>query len=512
MSDSVRIKISYVEESEFGVADGVRSQGSLTLDTNPADGDTMTIDAKTYTFQTTLTDPDGNIEIGATLAVTQQNIINAIKLLKPVSGYGALMTLHPTVDVAFSWVANVLILTAKTGGVAGDTIVTIETFTATTNIFDADTLGLTRPGVDLTLNEMRLTSESLSQNTDTIVSAEIRDDRQISDVVRSKIQAQGDINLELSYGAYDDMLEAALFSAGWSSIVANTDTTYSMDASDNSLNDSGSQFVIDGFVVNQWIEIRGFTDAANNGYAKIVSITTAKIVLSGKTVVTEAAGDTVTLTMGGQIVNGTTATSFTFEKEHTDLDPVALAKYAGMMIDQLSLNITAEQIITGVLTFIGKQEEVISSTIGVAANNPAPANDIKSAVDDVLNILENQSDLGAISLSFQLINGLRPRAEIGELSVPSIGEGAFNVNGTLTAYFSNQGIIEKYLNFTETSIAILTEDKDGNAYIFDFPKVKYTSGTRNAGGQNTDIIADMAFQAIRDATEDITMRIARFVG
>ena len=127
---------------------GTAAQGTLTVDKQPTDTDTMTIDAKVYTFQTVLTDVDGNIEIGASLAVTQTNILNAINLTgTPGVGYAASMTIHPTVS-ATAFAANDMVLTAKVGGSNTNTIVTTETFTAGTNVFDAVTLGTTRRGAD----------------------------------------------------------------------------------------------------------------------------------------------------------------------------------------------------------------------------------------------------------------------------------------------------------------------------------------------------------------------------
>ena len=76
-------------------------------------------------------------------------------------------------------------------------------------------------------------------------------------------------------------------------------------------------FLTDTYVANQWIEIRGFTTSANNGYFKIVSVVAAKMVLAGGTVVTEVAGDSVTVLMGAQITNGTTLKSMSIEREYS---------------------------------------------------------------------------------------------------------------------------------------------------------------------------------------------------
>lgn len=62
------------------------------------------------------------------------------------------------------------------------------------------------------LKALRMTGESLKQATDTTVSNEIRSDRQVPDVVRVGARAEGDVNFELSYGTFDELLEGALMS------------------------------------------------------------------------------------------------------------------------------------------------------------------------------------------------------------------------------------------------------------------------------------------------------------
>jgi hypothetical protein len=72
-------------------------------------------------------------------------------------------------------------------------------------------------------------------------------------------------------------------------------TTYSMDDSDNSINDSASGFVNVGFVAGMRLITTGFTEAANNSTWTVVSVVAGKMVLKDGTVVTEVAGDSVTI-------------------------------------------------------------------------------------------------------------------------------------------------------------------------------------------------------------------------
>lgn len=124
----------------------VAAQGSLTLAINPTSGDTMTIGTVTYRFRATLAQAN-DIKIGATLAATQASIVKTLNGTG-VAGtdyYAGTTTPHPTVS-AGSFAANASVLTARTAGVAGNAIVTTETFVSAANLFNGATLGKTTLG------------------------------------------------------------------------------------------------------------------------------------------------------------------------------------------------------------------------------------------------------------------------------------------------------------------------------------------------------------------------------
>ena len=303
-------------------------------------------------------------------------------------------------------------------------------------------------------------------------------------------------------------MEAALLSAAFSSLVTDTQITFSMDDGDNSINDSGSGFVAAGFLVNQWIRTSGFTTAANNDIFKIVSVTTAKMVLSHGVVVTEAAGDSITVLMGQQIVNGVEFRSFAIEKDYQDL-VTEFAQLTGMTTDQMTLSVAPGSIITGGFTFLGKQE--VSNTVSAGTGNTvATTTDVMNAIDDVKDIVENAVALQATAFDFTLVNNLRQRAVIGVLGPISIGTGTVGITGILTKFFETKVLMDKYLNFTTSSLAFISQDAAGNNLVIDFPQIKFTDGQRTGGGINTDILAEMSYTAFRHPVEGITIRIVKF--
>jgi len=357
------------------------------------------------------------------------------------------------------------------------------------------------------LTVLRYNSESLKQDMNTTISEEIRSDRQITDIARIGVSASGGMEFELSYGSHDTFLMAALQAASWNSEVKlSADLTISASSVDNSINDSGSGF--GSFTANQWVYVSGFTTAANNGFFKIRTASSSKLILWNGTLVTEVAGDAVTVQQGGYIENGTTLVSYNLEKDYQDLSTV-LSLLKGMSINGMGLEVPADGIIKGTFDFMGSDEESLAATAGsgyVLANT----NQVMTGANHVTNFFENFDETSILSLSLNLSNNLRTRMVVGTLGVASMGSGTVEITGTVTLHMANSTLFDKYLDQDTTSIVFAARDTEGNGILIELPSVKIIDGQRNAGGINTDVIGTFEFRAFMDADELVSIRIARF--
>jgi hypothetical protein len=360
-----------------------------------------------------------------------------------------------------------------------------------------------KTGVNLQI--LRLTGESLKQDTGSTESGEIRSDRQLADIRRTRIGASGAVNFELSYGTYDTLMAAALLDSAWSSAVAVSGTTISFSSVDNSINDSGSGF---GSITDySWIKVWGAATAANNGFFKVTSAAAGKLVVAGGTLVTEGAARPITVYQGAEIVNGTTLPSYNLERTYADL-ATTLSLFKGMCANGLSLDIPAEGMITGTFDFVGSVEDSITVSGGTgytAATTTKPITDT-----EVVTFFENMTSQAITAFSMALTNNLRQRMRVGSAGVVSVGTGNVGITGTLRMLFETVTMFDKYLDETATSLAMLITDQDANSYVIDLPAIKFTNGQRVAGGPNDDVLADMSWSAYMHATEGKTIRIARF--
>ena len=363
------------------------------------------------------------------------------------------------------------------------------------------------------LQKIRFTGEDLGQDTSSTRSAEIRDDRQTSDMIRTNIGASGTVNVELNLSTFSTWLASALMDSAWAAPLTGDAADIDISFATGNIITHATGFA-ETYIVGQWIKVSGAANAENNGYFKVSAYTSTQITVThpsgGSGMVNEAAGASVTIIQGAYIENGTTLDTYNIERTYGDLSS-ELELLLGMAIDTMSIEISPENIITASFGFIGSSADSITSSNGSGydeAGTTSPAN----AVEDVVSIQDNGTVRAATAFSLNLSNNLRSRMEIGTLGAVSLGAGKISVSGSMTSYYSSKAVLDKYIDWTDSNLAIILEDSEStpNGLIIYLPQVKYTNGRRVAGGENTDIMGAVDFEAYRDATEDITIRIARF--
>lgn len=360
----------------------------------------------------------------------------------------------------------------------------------------------------IAFNTLRFTGESLQYTENSSTSNEIRSDREVSDVTALSGGMSGGIELEMSYGNADTILESALMST-WGSTLTKTGTTLSAASGDNSFNDSAN--TMPAFVVGQWFKASGFGTAANNGYFQVVSRTVAKIVVAGASLVTEAAGATATVTSTA-IRNGTTKTSMVLEKKFADL--TLFQSYTGVMVDTMDFNLSTGKFLTASVNLKGKDGSALAgATVGTGAAVAAVTGPIMNATDNVVWVKENAAALPAgIIISdakISLSNNLRETRGLSSLTPSTLGLGQFEVKGSITAYFSEQTLYQKFKNRTQSSLAFNVTDGTNNN-ILSIPALRYTSAKIVAGGKNQDVMVELGFTAFRNSTSSHSFEITKF--
>ncbi len=121
-----RVLVTACSLVDVTVTTAVAATGTLTLTGNVSNGDQVTTGTKTYTFQTVLTNVDGNVLIGGSASDSIDNLIAAITL---GAGSGTLYAAATTANGFLTTVAgagDTMVATALVAGTAGNTIATTD--------------------------------------------------------------------------------------------------------------------------------------------------------------------------------------------------------------------------------------------------------------------------------------------------------------------------------------------------------------------------------------------------
>lgn len=357
---------------------------------------------------------------------------------------------------------------------------------------------------------VRHTGTTLGLTKDSLQSEEIRDDRQIADFRHGARQTGGDISIELSFGSFDDILEATLMGS-W--IPDSTTGKISLSATATGVTRTAGDFTAEGFVIGDTVTLSGFTEAGNSGLFKVATVAALTLTLtplSGQVQEVETAAiDRVVETVRGKLKAGTIRRSFTLERYFGDIQASdkPFHRFSGVEFNSLALAINANAMITGTVGVVGK-EMSLDTTMLVGATYGQPTT--TSPLDSFTGTLKESGTTIAVITEIQLTleNGLDPRFVVGSKSTirPSVGRS--NVTGQVTAYFENSTLLEKFINETESSIEFDLPDGAGNNLKFIIPRIKYNGGQPDVQGEGP-ITLSMPFQSILDSVTGTNIILER---
>jgi hypothetical protein len=274
-----------------------------------------------------------------------------------------------------------------------------------------------------TFTPIRHTGTTIGLSKDAIESEELRQDRQIANYRHGNKSVAGDVNIELSYGTFDDLLEATL-AGTWATNV---------------------------------------------------------------------------------LIAGTTRRSYTVERHHTDIGKYL--RSTGCSFNALSLSVAPNSMVTGSFSVIGKAFSVASTAISgstySAETTTAPFDSFTGS------ITEGGSSIAVVtSIDLSIDNGMEALYVVGsdETLLPSIGKST--VTGSITAYFEDATLIDKFIAETASSLSFVLTDLAGNSYTVDLPNIKYNSGNPEVAGPGA-ITVSLDFVALYDASTGSQIEITR---
>ena len=389
----------------------------------------------------------------------------------------------------------------------------------TTLCFAPEATYNTDPTASATWVGLRTLSDSLKQDISLSSSDEIRSYRDIPALDQTDRAVSGSINQNLYFdnNGTGELMQFGIGSADWGDSGADTSVVAAAacsitQSSRTIAKDSGSW--ANNPAVGEWVYISGAANSATNGYHQVATVSGSNSFTVNSAVGGNESGVTLTAVTMSQITNGTTTQNLHIQRNYSDLSNQS-ELFGGMNVAGWSVDATGQDTVSFNTEWIGAQATSLASTAR-AIDTAAATNAAMTTTNGVQWVREGTgagsvADLACTGFSFTVDNGIRKQYELGTFGPSALKLGDFTVTGTLQAYFTSNTLFDKFLNQTATGLSIAISDEaatKGNAFIFDFPSVKFTDGSRVAGGRNQDIIADLTWQAIYDGSSH-TMKIAR---
>lgn len=352
----------------------------------------------------------------------------------------------------------------------------------------------------------RRVTSSLDLKKATYKSNEIRPSQQRSDFRHGVRSVDGTIAGELSVGTYQQFTESVLraAAAAVAPYAAGIDVT--AQATAPQFNDADAGFITAGLKVGMVGRWSGFAGggATNNDKNFLITALTAGdmtgVFLDGSAVVADAAGDTVTFTVGGKHVaiptSGHTRDYYTIEHNFSDI--VQAEQFLDCVISGMDVKLPASGMATVDFPVMGLDMDT-STTGYFTSPTAASTGGILASVNGAVYI--QGVAVGLITaMDFSVKgNNTAPGGVVGSNIDPDIFPGVIDVTGNMTVLFQNATMRDFFLNETEVSIiaAFTTSESataDYQSHVF--PSVKLGGASKDDG--ETGLKMTMPFTAIEN--------------
>jgi len=327
----------------------------------------------------------------------------------------------------------------------------------------------TTPGSP-SMKELRATSRNINPAKEILDSEEQRSHRQIQDFRHGFESVGGNLAHELALQDFDEMIAAALatsFSAGNSTGT----TTLDIDAIAGEIQRSSGDFTTDGFEAGDYVELTGFAESENNSIRRVTSVSSLSMGLADpdSTLVTESGGGDEECAVKGQKAKiGSTLTTFTIERRFTDIPKYQV--FRGVAINQYSLAIQPDSIITATMDMLGMDSDDISDSSLGAPTAAQGSNPFDAFTGEGV---EGGSLITILTgLNFSINNQRSVESRLFSKTSPDVFEGIANVSGDMTVYFEDESLFTKFKNETETSLLVKLDDPNGTDFhAIHFPEL-----------------------------------------
>lgn len=207
-----------------------------------------------------------------------------------------------------------------------------------------------------------------------------------------------------------------------------------------------------------------------------------------------------------------------FALEDASLDITQFRQFSGNLVNTATFNIANGQNVQATFDVAGKNMVQAQSSI---SGTPTAAQGYEPFDSFNGTLLEGGTGTGdaiciVSALQFSISNEVTPAyvilCEGNTDTAAQMQFGMATVEGTMTVYYEDETLINKFLNETESELTVTVDDPTGaNGYTFYFPRVKYNGASVPLANPQSRFI-ELPFVALKDSSAGYNLRLTRTSG
>lgn len=220
-----------------------------------------------------------------------------------------------------------------------------------------------------------------------------------------------------------------------------------------------------------------------------------------------------TFNVSNQLLIGTSPQFFSLED--AALDITQFRRYTGCVVNTATFSIAPNQMVQTTFDIVGRDMAQAQSSFDASPDAPSVYQPFDSFNGVLLEGgITTNSDLCIVSaLQFSISNDVSPAHVIlcadNTSRAAQMQYGMATVEGTMTVYYEDATLINKFLNETESSLTVAVDDPTGtNDYTFYFPRIKYNGAAVPVANMQSRFI-ELPFVALKDASAGYSLRLTR---
>jgi len=213
---------------------------------------------------------------------------------------------------------------------------------------------------------------------------------------------------------------------------------------------------------------------------------------------------------------GTTPKFLTLEDYAADIDDdvggASSRLFTGCTVSTMNVSMAPNQMVSATFGMVGKDmtiSDAEKTVVAAGVGEPFDAYSGSLLVADVDGIGAASALSTVTSVDFTVTNSFAPTFVVGSDSAPQLEFGRAEIEGTITAYFENATLVNRFLDETESAIQVSVAEgttTGDNVMTFLFPRVKFNAADIPVDGPTSRIVT-LPFVALYDDTELTNLKI-----